>query len=264
MQRMLEDRIALVTGGGSGIGRATALIMAREGAAVIVAGRGTQDGEETVRAIRGAGGEARFIKTDVTRASDVEALIRNVVDVYGRIDCAFNNAGVEGMLAPLADQTEEAFDHVMTTNLKGVWLCMKYEIDQMLRQGGGRGGGHGGVIVNVSAVAGLAGSPRASVYAASKHGVIGLTRSAALEYAKSEIRVNAICPGVVRTPQWARVLRVVREKPDEAEAWWAGRIPRGRVGRPEEIGEAVVWLCSDAASYVTGHALVVDGGFSAQ
>ncbi len=252
----LQGKIALVTGGSTGIGRATAMMLAREGAKVVIASRGADEAEDVVRAIRGDGGQARFIRTDVSRADDVATLIDDVVTIYGRLDCAVNNAGIEGMVAPLADQTEAAFDEVIDVNLKGVWLCMKYELARMMAQGGG-------AIVNVAGISGMTGSASASVYSASKHGVVGLTRSAAVEYARADVRVNAVCPGVVRTSQWSRVLAVapvVSEHTETTRGWWSGRTPRGRVGKPEEVAEAIVWLCSDAASYVTGHALVVDGG----
>src|SRR5438876_6331341 len=249
----VDGKVALVTGGGSGIGRATALVFAREGAKVVVADIVVTGGEETVRLIKAAGGEAVFIKADVSKAAEVEALVRKTVETYSRLDCAFNNAGIEGEVAQTSDCTEENWDRTIAINLKGVWLCLKYEIPQMLKQGGG-------AIVNTASVAGLVGFQGIPAYVASKHGVAGLTKTAALEYAKAGIRVNAVCPGVIHTPM---VERAFRASPQMAEAAIAME-PVGRLGKPEEIAEAVVWLCSDAASFVTGLPMVVDGGLVAQ
>ncbi len=249
----LDGKVALITGAGSGIGRASALAFAREGAKVAVADIVVEGGEETVRMVREAGGEAFFIKVDVANAAEVEAMVNTVVDTYGRIDCAYNNAGIEGMvLTPTADWTEEAWNRIINTNLKGVWLGMKYQIQQMLKQGGG-------AIVNTASIAGLVGS-RSAGYGASKHGIVGLTKTAALEYAKSGIRVNAVCPGVIRTPMVQRSL----DRMPELEERFVAVEPIGRIGRPEEVAEAAVWLCSAAASFVTGHAMTVDGGYVAQ
>lgn len=253
MPGLLTGKVALVTGGGSGIGRAAALIFAREGAGVAVADYAVEGGEETVRAIEGAGGEAVFIRADVSKTADVEAMITKVVDMWGRLDCANNNAGIEGTPAPLADCTEENWDRTINISLKGVFLCMKYEIPQMLKQGGG-------AIVNTSSVAGLVGFRRLPAYVASKFGIVGLTKAAALDYAQAGIRINAVCPGVIRTPM---VERFTGGDP-RAEAQLAAGEPVGRLGAPEEVGEAIVWLCSDAASFVTGHAKAVDGGWVAQ
>ncbi len=249
----LDGKVALVTGAGSGIGRATALAFARDGAKVVAADIVVEGGEETASLIREAGGEATFVKADVSQAADVEALVARVVSTYGRLDCAHNNAGIEGMMASTADQTEAMWDRVIAVNLTGVWLCMKYEIPQMLKQGGG-------AIVNTASGAGLIGVPTMPAYVASKHGVVGLTKTAALEYAKSGIRVNAVCPGIIQTPM---VERLVTEQPQLGEALVAAE-PIGRTGQPEEIAEAVVWMCSEAASFVTGHAMSVDGGYVAQ
>jgi NAD(P)-dependent dehydrogenase (short-subunit alcohol dehydrogenase family) len=206
-------------------------------------------GEETVRSIRDSGGDAVFVQTDVTRAADIEELMAAAVQTFGRLDCAFNNAGTTGSGLRLAEHTEEAFDHTIATNLKSVWLCMKHEILQMLTQGGG-------AIVNCASTAGLFGAPVGIAYVASKHGVVGMSRAAAREYAKDGIRVNAVCPGVIRTPM---VDDFSRDNPGwEARAM--SSYPMGRFGRPEEVGEAVVWLCSDEASFITGHALPVEGG----
>lgn len=251
--RRFENKAALVTGGGSGIGRATAAAFAREGAKVVVADVVEDIGNETVQIIKQAGGEAFFVKTDVTQPIEVEAMVKKAVDTYGRLDCAFNNAGIGGEIASIDKSSEEIWDRVIAINLKGVWLCMKYEVPYMLNQGGG-------AIVNTASVAGLIGFPAQSAYVASKHGVVGLTKSAALDYARSGIRVNAICPGVIRTPMIGRRLDA---KP-QREAWYVAMEPIGRLGEPEEIAEAVVWLCSDAASFVTGHPMAVDGGLVAR
>ena len=212
-----------------------------------------EGGEETVQQIKAAGGEAIFVKADVSQAADVEALITQTVETYGRLDCAFNNAGIEGGVKPTIDCTEEEFARTIAVNLTGVWLCMKYEIQQMLSQGGG-------TIVNTASVAGLVGFPGLPDYVASKHGVLGLTKTAALEYAKSGIRVNAVCPGVIQTPM---VERGAQLSPGFDELA-VSMEPVGRFGQPAEIGEAVVWLCSEAASFVTGHPMTVDGGLVAQ
>ncbi len=210
-------------------------------------------GRETVQRIRDAGGKAIFVKTDVSKAAEVMALVDNAVSTYGRLDCAFNNAGIEGITAPTADCTEENWDRVIDINLKGVWLCMKYEIPEMLKRSGG-------AIVNTASVAGLVGFQGSPAYCASKGGVIQLTKTTALEYATKGIRINAVCPGVIRTPM---VERVTGGKP-ELEVQFTALEPVGRMGAPGEVAEAVLWLCSDAASFVTGHPLVVDGGFVAQ
>lgn len=253
MAELLRGKVALVTGGSSGIGRASALIFAREGAKVVVADVSVEGGEETVRQIKAAGGQALFVKADMAKAAEIEAMVNKAVEAYGRLDCAHNNAGIEGRTATTAEDTEENWERVLRINLIGVWLCLKYEIPQMLKQGGG-------AIVNTASDAGLLGVPRMPAYVASKHGVVGLTKTAALEYAKSGIRVNAVCPGVIQTPM---LERVAGQRPGMVERMVAGE-PIGRAGRPEEIAEAVVWLCSDAASFVTGLAMPVDGGIIAQ
>ena len=253
MPNLVKDKVALVTGSGSGIGRASALTFAREGAKVVVSDVVVEAGKETVQLIKNADGEAVFIKADVAQVSDVEALIAKAVEAYGRLDCAHNNAGIEGNSAKVADYDEADWDRVIAINLTGVWLCMKYEIPQMLQQGSG-------AIVNTSSVAGLLGFRTGSAYVASKHGVLGLTKTAALEYAKSGIRVNAVCPGAVDTPMMGRI---TDHRPHRAAKMAAGE-PVGRMGTPQEIAEAVVWLCSDAASFVTGHPMTVDGGLVAQ
>jgi NAD(P)-dependent dehydrogenase (short-subunit alcohol dehydrogenase family) len=252
----LHGKVALVTGASSGIGRATALAFARAGAAVVVASRNLERLEETARVIRETGGEATAIRTDVTRADQVERLVQETVDVYGRLDAAFNNAGgyrlVGGKRGLTADLGEDVWDRVTAVNLKGVWLCMKYEIEQMLAQGGG-------AIVNNSSNDGLRAVPYSSPYVAAKHGVIGLTKTAAMEYARQGIRVNAVCPGWILTPP----VRMLMEDDPGVESAMLAEEPIGRFGEPEEVAEAVLWLCSEAASYVTGHALAVDGGYLA-
>jgi NAD(P)-dependent dehydrogenase (short-subunit alcohol dehydrogenase family) len=248
MNGRLQDKVALVTGGGSGIGRATALVFAREGAKVVVADVDVNSGEKTVQIIGEAGGDATCIKADVSQRSEVETLVLRLIERYGRLDCACNNVGIQGVVTLTADCTEDNWDSVMDTNLRGTWLCMKYEIAQMLKQSAG-------AIVNIASGAGLLGVQGLSAYCASKHGVVGLTKAAALDYATAGIRINAVCPGAMRTRQLERYLAVYPE--DKLTA----SIPMGRLGRPEEIAEAVVWLCTDAASYMTGHSMVVDGGY---
>ena len=253
MAELTKDKVALVTGAGSGIGRAAARIFAREGAKVAAADVNRASAEETVGMIREAGGEAFGLRADVSKGAEVEAMVDAVVETYGRLDCAFNNAGIEGALASTADYTEADWAPVIAVNLTGVWLCMKYEIPRLLETGGG-------AIVNTSSAAGLLGAPRMPAYVASKHGVVGLTKTAALEYAKSGVRVNAVCPGVIDT---SMVGRLKERRPRMFEKIVRGE-PIGRIGQPEEIAETAVWLCSDAASFVTGHAMSVDGGIVAQ
>ena len=253
-----SGKVALVTGGASGIGRACAQLFAKEGASVVVSDVALEGGQQTVRLIEGLieedGGDVSFVEADVSKAAQVEALVGRTVETYGRLDYAFNNAGIEGRMATnTADYPEEDWDRVIAINLKGVWLCMKHEIPQMLSQGAGS-------IVNNSSVEGLVGLEGTSAYAASKHGVVGLTKTAALEYAQSGIRVNAVCPGLIRTPMVERYSR----GDAEIEAQFAAVEPVGRMGSAEEVGEAVVWLCSEAASFVTGHAMAVDGGYVAR
>jgi NAD(P)-dependent dehydrogenase (short-subunit alcohol dehydrogenase family) len=252
MTTEFEGKVGLVTGGTSGIGRDTAVLFAKAGAKVVVAGRREQEGEETVELIRAAGGDGLFVKTDVSRASEVDALIQKTVEKFGRLDVSFNNAGVEGVWAPIIRQSEEDWDRTININLKGVWLCLKYEIQQMLKQGGG------GAIVNMASIIGLIGSAGVAAYSASKHGVIGLTKTAALETAKSGIRINAVCPGFTETPMGDRIFRV-----PAVRKYLLSCHPIGRFGRPTEVAEAVVWMCSDRASFMTGQSLVLDGGFLA-
>lgn len=253
MAGSLEGKVALVTGAGSGIGRAAALAFAREGAKVVVADLVADGGKETVRLIEQAGGTALFVEGDVSAAASAEAIVRTAIEQYGRLDCAYNNAGIEGTQAPTAECAEDNWDRVLSINLKGVWLCMKHELAHMAAHGGG-------AIVNTASVAGLVGFPGIPAYCASKGGVVMLTKTAALEYATQGIRVNAVCPGVIRTPMIDRFLGGSAE----AEAEFVSLEPVGRMGTPEEVAEAVVWLCSDAASFVTGHALPVDGGLVAR
>jgi NAD(P)-dependent dehydrogenase (short-subunit alcohol dehydrogenase family) len=248
----LEGKIALVTGGTSGIGRDTAVLFAKAGAKVVVAGRREPEGQETIGLVRAAGGEGLFVKADVSKASDVETLVQKAVEGFGRLDVAFNNAGVEGVWGAIVRQSEDDFDGTININLKGAWLCLKYEIRQMLKQGGG------GAIVNMASIAGLVGSAGAAAYSASKHGVLGLTKTAALENAKSGIRINAVCPAFTETPMTDRTLRL-----PAVHKYVLSCHPVGRLGRPSEIAEAVLWLCSDRASFMTGQSLVLDGGFLA-
>jgi NAD(P)-dependent dehydrogenase (short-subunit alcohol dehydrogenase family) len=250
---LLSAKVVLVTGAGSGIGQATALTMAREGASVVIADRDEAAGTATLEMITGQGGRGLTIIVDTSQARGVETLVRRAVDCFGRVDCAVNNAAVRGPVVLTAEHTEENWDRIVSTNLKGVWLCMKFEIGQMLRQGGG-------AIVNIASNFGLVGSPGRSAYSASKHGVIGLTKAAALEYARRNIRVNAVCPGPTRTPFMESMLR---ERPEVLPALEAAQ-PIGRVAQSSEIAEAVVWLCSERASFVNGASLPVDGGFVAQ
>jgi NAD(P)-dependent dehydrogenase (short-subunit alcohol dehydrogenase family) len=254
VDRLLHDKVALVTGGGSGIGRATAAAFAREGARVAIADISEQSARETADMLRVTGAEALAFTCDVAVEHQVSACVDAVVQSFGRLDCAFNNAGIEG--GPpgrrLHEYEQDTWDSVVDVNLKGVWLCMRYEVAAMLTAGGG------GAIVNTSSIAGLVGAGNAG-YVASKHGVLGLTRRAAIEYGADGIRVNAVCPGSIRTPMLERLFRAAPQR----EASLLEQTPLRRFGRPEEVAEAVVWLCSDAASFVTGHPLVIDGGWLA-
>lgn len=257
MAGRLDKKIALITGAASGIGRASALAFAREGAKVIVSDVDIEGGEGTVQMIQAAGGTAIFVKADVSKAAEVEMLVKRGVEVYGRLDCALNNAGIQGEIKQTAECSEENWHRIIAINLTGVWLCMKHEIPYMLKQGGG-------AIVNTASNFGLVGSIGMPAYAASKHGVLGLTKTAALEYAKSGIRVNAVCPGPTQTPLVDRILNEQPQLANQIVEAIKAREPLGRMGQPQEIAEAVVWLCSEAASFVTGAAMAVDGGFVAQ
>jgi len=249
-----ENSVALVTGGAAGIGKAAALAFAEHGAAVAICDLKQEQGEALAHVIERGGGRAIFVKADVSRAGDVEKVVGQTLSAFGKIDSAFNNAGIEGQLAPTSECSEENFDRIIAVNLKGLWLCLRREIQQMLKQSSG------GAIVNMSSVAGLVGFPNLPAYVASKHAVVGLTKSAALEYARNGIRINAVCPGVIHTEMVDRITG----KDPAVEKQFINLEPVGRMGTPEEIAEAAVWLCSKAASFVTGHALAVDGGFVAQ
>ena len=252
MTTELEGKVALVTGGTSGIGRDTAILFAKARANVVVAGRRELEGSQTVELIRAAGGDGLFVQTDVSKASEVETLVQKAVEKFGRLDIAFNNAGIEGVWVPIIQQSEEDWDRAIDINLKGVWLCLKYEIRQMLKQG------VGGAIVNMASITGLVGGAGAAAYSASKHGVIGLTKSAALETARNRIRINAVCPAVVETSMGERLFGA-----PAVHKYVLSCHPMGRFGRPSEIAEAVVWMCSDRASFMTGQSMVLDGGFLA-
>ncbi|MBG6109617.1 NAD(P)-dependent dehydrogenase (short-subunit alcohol dehydrogenase family) [Flavobacterium sp. CG_9.10] len=251
MEITFKNKVALVTGGTSGIGRATALAFAGKGAKVVIVD--WIENDETLNLIKAYGGEAIFIKCDVSKTTDVKAMVTKVIAAFGRLDYAFNNAGIEGTSATTQDCSEENWDKTIGVNLKGIWLCMKYEIPEILKQGKG-------VIINCSSVAGLVGFAGLPAYVASKHGVIGLTKTAALECAKLGIRVNAVCPGVIKTPMMDRLTGNKKEVEDQ----FTNLEPVGRMGQPEEIANAVVWMCSDEASFITGLAMAVDGGFVAQ
>jgi NAD(P)-dependent dehydrogenase (short-subunit alcohol dehydrogenase family) len=253
MSQKLSGKVALITGGTSGIGRATAIAYAQQQAKVVVVGRRMDEGEETVRLIQEAGGEAIFVQADVTKEADVKAMVDKTVDVFGRLDIAFNNAGMGDENPSLIEQTEAEYDRIMNVNVKGVWLSMKYEIAQMLKQGSG-------AIVNTASGAGVVALPAVPLYTASKHAVVGLTKAAALQYAKAGIRINVVAPGAIETDMF----EAATGGQDEAKAYMAGLHPIGRIGTPLEVANAVLFLSSDMASFITGETLMVDGGYVAQ
>ena len=247
--REFDGKVALVTGGSSGIGKATALAFARAGANVVIASRRVTEGEQTVHEICERGGDAIFVKTDISKASEVEGLMNQTIEFYGRLDYACNNAGTF-VMGQLFELSEEEWDRTINANLKGIWLSLKYQIPIMLQQ-------KRGVIINMASMSAIIGNPGVSIYSASKGGVVALTQSAAIEYAAFGIRINAISPGVISTP-------MVNDIPTPLLEDIQSKHPIGRLGKPEEIANAVVWLCSDKASFVTGHNMVIDGGYTAQ
>lgn len=250
MDKFFENKVAIVTGGSFGIGKATALAFARRGTRIVVAD--WIEDKSTMQQIQDTGASVIFVKCDVSKSNEVAEMINTALKTFGRIDFAVNNAGIEGETAPTHECTEENWEKTININLKGVWLCMKHEIISMLKHGGG-------AIVNTASVAGLIGFPGLPAYVVSKHGIVGLTKTAALENAKKGIRINAVCPGVIKTEMIDRITgkdKVVEKQYEDME-------PVGRMGKPEEVAEAIVWLCSDSASFVTGHALAVDGGWIA-
>jgi NAD(P)-dependent dehydrogenase (short-subunit alcohol dehydrogenase family) len=247
----IENKVGLITGGGSGIGRAAARLFTREGANVVIADIDVEGGERSLQLVRDDGNEAEFVPTDVSKSTDIKALVDHVVTAHGRLDFAYNNAGIMGEMVAVTDLGEEAWDHILETNLKGTWMCLKYQIPQMLKQG------HG-AIVNTTASAGMkGGSPHRSAYAASKAGIVSLSKSAALEYAEYGLRINVICPSHTRTPMLEQYFEL---RPD-LEAEFIAQAPMGRIATPEEVAEGALWLCSDATSFITGHVLAVDGGY---
>lgn len=251
MESNFNNKVAIITGGSFGIGRATAIAFSKKGARVVIVD--WVEDQETLNQIKSTGAEAIFIKCDVSKAEDVRMMVKKTIDTFGRLDYVFNNAGIEGIRGTTVDCTEENWDKTIAINLKGVWLCMKYQLPELLKQGSGS-------IVNCASIAGMIGYQDLPAYVASKHGIIGLTKTAALEFAKSGIRINAVCPGVIKTPMIDRLTGNNKEAEDQ----YASMEPIGRLGRPEEIANAVVWLCSDEASFITGHAMAVDGGWLAQ
>lgn len=262
--RRFTDKVVLVTGGSSGIGRAAALAFAREGAKVVIAARGIERGQGVLCEIQSQDGTGMFVPTDVSCADQVKILFESAIKAFGRLDCAFNNAAAvpHSHFIPTADLSEEQFDESMSVNLKSIWLCMKEEIRQMLSQSP-----RGGAIVNTSSINGLGGAPKSSLYSAAKAGILGLSKSAAMEYASEKIRVNALVAGGFRTPMLDGIIELVSggdpEKRAQIENRYKERVPMGRIGNPEEAAEAALWLCSDAASYMTGNSLIVDGGLTA-
>jgi len=250
-EKAMKGKVVIVTGAGSGIGRAASLLFAEKGARVAAVDLDPAGAAETVKQIEARKGEAILIQADVSKTDQVQAMVRRAVEAFGRLDCAFNNAGVEGGLFPLDQYREETWERTIAVNLTGVWLCMKYEIPEMLRTGGG-------AIVNAASAAGVIGVPNHYAYVASKHGVVGITKSAALEFGARGIRVNCVCPGIIDTPMTERFI------PEGARPLFEQGHALKRFGTAREVAECVVWLCSDAASFVTGHAMLVDGGITAQ
>lgn len=251
METPFKNKVALVTGASFGIGSATAILFAQKGAKVVLVD--WLENDETLNKIKTFGGDATFIKCDVSKLSEVQKMIQKVISTYGQLDYAFNNAGIEGISATIQDCSEENWEKTISINLKGIWACMKYEIPEMLKH-------NNGVIVNCASIAGLVGYEGLPAYVASKHGIIGLTKTAALENAKLGIRVNAVCPGAIKTPM---IDRLTGNK-KEVEEQFAAQEPIGRLGNPNEVANAVIWLCSNEASFVTGHAMAVDGGWTAK
>lgn len=254
MGETLAGKVALVTGGGSGIGRATAVLFANEGAKVVIANRNAEKGNETVKLIKASDGQAIFIQTDVSKKNEVENLIDTIADRFGKLDCAFNNGGIDGKKLSIVDCEEEDWEEIIDINLKGTFLLMKYEIKQMLKQGSG------GSIVNMASTCGILARPDRYAYVASRHGVVGLTKVGALDYSGRGIRINAVGPGAINTDIFRRS---TGGDPDKLKYYVMGH-PIGRIGEPEEVAQATLWLCSDAASFVCGHVLMVDGGFAIQ
>ena len=246
---MKQQKVAIITGGNSGIGRATAVGLARQGVNITIAARRPKEGEETVKLVKDVGSEGIFVKTDVTKEDDIRSLVEKSTKKFGRLDYAFNNAGIEESMTPLVDQRSDIFDRIINVNVKGVWLSMKYEIPEMIKSGGGS-------IVNMSSVAGVMGFPQMPIYIASKHAVLGLTKSAALEYARSGIRINAVAPGAVKTDMAKRVM----EGNPQLSQTLTSMHPIGRTAEPEEIADVVSWLLSDKSTFVLGHTLLADGG----
>ena len=254
MSNFFSGKIVLVTGGTSGIGKAAALAFARQGSMVIICGRNRKTGEMITKEIKHLNGMADFVEADISDSKQVDALFSQIKAKYKRLDCAFNAAGAEAQVAPLTLQTEKHFDEMVHVDLKGTWLCMKNEIRIMQDQGQGS-------IVNCSSMAGLRGSQGSSIYSACKHGIIGLTKSAALEYVDSHIRINSVCPGIIQTPGLDRTFsKVPGFSFEDVKQWGISQIPMKRFGQPEEVAAAVLWLCSDESSYLTGHSLIIDGG----